>query len=366
MSKKINFVLSAIYILLFTFSSKAQNINPLLITPLPLTLMESSGVEVNSSNSVWTHNDSGDSARIFNIDTAGNIVRIVHLNVDTAFDCEESTQDQYGNYYIGDFGNNQNDRTNLQIYKIPNPDSLSTDTVSPEMIYFSFPDQILFPPPSSEKNFDCEAMFHWGDSLYLFSKNWGTSTWSKMYRLPDMPGNYVAELVDSFNTGAWVTSADISPSGQTMVLLSETRIWVFTNFAAGRFFDGDAQKLTMNYSQKEAIVFVNDSVVYITDEYFLNLGGNLYSLNLTSWINSIDNHLHNSNAIDIYPQPASNELNIDCTFSSYTTEIWSISGTKLLNFRNTEKLDITSLKPGCYILRIESEDFIVSTMFLKM
>lgn len=357
-----------IFFCLTVTQSVAQITNPTLITPLPSVLMESSGIEVNNSNSVWTHNDSGDSARIFNIDTAGNILRIVHLNVDTAFDCEESTQDQYGNYYMGDFGNNLNDRTNLRIYKIPNPDSLPTDTVTPQIIYFSFPDQILFPPPTSEQNFDCEAMFHWGDSLYLFSKNRGTSTWSKMYRLPDVPGTYVAELVDSFNTGTWITSADISPSGQTMVLLSETRIWVFTNYTIGRFFDGDARNLTMDYSQKEAIVFVNDSVVYITDEYFLNLGGNLYSFDLSSWINGIDDNVQNSHAIDIYPQPAINELNINFKFpsNSYSVEILCISGSKLMDYQNTSTLDISSLESGFYILRIESEDCIASAMFLKM
>lgn len=186
---------SAIIFLLTATSIRAQIADPVVMCQLPSVLNESSGVETSNSNTIWTHNDSGDSARIFNIDTAGNILRIVFFDVDTAFDCEESTRDENGNYYLGDFGNNLNNRTNLRIYKIPNPDTLSVDTISPQMITFLYPDQTLFPPDSSMLNFDCEAMFHFQDSLYLFSKNRGTSTYSRMYRLPDQPGDYVAELV---------------------------------------------------------------------------------------------------------------------------------------------------------------------------
>jgi len=358
-----------LYLLFFCFCSfqlKAQTTNPQLITPLPSVLNESSGVEVNGCNSIWTHNDSGDSARIFNIDTLGNILRILHLSIDTAFDCEESTQDSEGNFYIGDFGNNLQNRTNLRIYKIPNPDSLISDTVFPEIINFSFSDQVLFPPPSAAQNFDCEAMFHFNDSLYLFSKNWGTSNYSKMYRLPDQPGDYVAELLDSFNTGTWVTSADISPTGKTMILLSETRIWLFTEYTPGHFFDGYAQQLTMDYSQKEAVVFVDDSVVYITDEFFLSVGGNLYSLNLASWINALPDAIK-QNEIDIYPNPAINQLNIQFNNipGEFTTEIFNISGYLICHENNNSTLNISDLEPGIYLLKIVTYEKAVFVKFIK-
>lgn len=228
-----------------------QIISLVPITPLPSLAWESSGIEVNNPSNIWTHNDSGDSARIYNIDTTGNILRVICLQVDTAKDCEESTQDSIGNYYIGDFGNNNNDRTDLRIYKIPNPDSIASDTITPQIIRFHFPDQHMFPPPSNEQNFDCEAMFHFHDSLYLFSKNRGTSSYCKMYRLPDQEGDYTAELIDSFDTGTWVTAADISPDGTRMALLSETNIWLFTDIEGSNFFGGNQQQIQMYITQKK-------------------------------------------------------------------------------------------------------------------
>ena len=361
-------IILLISILIFQSSSSfAQYVYPELITPLPNVLIESSGVEVNNINSIWTHNDSGDEARIFNIDTSGNLLRTLYLAIDTAIDCEDITQDFQGNYYLGDFGNNLNNRTDLRIYKIPNPDSILTDSVVPQIISFIFPDQILFPPDSSDRNFDCEAMFHFNDSLYLFSKNRGSSTFCRMYRLPDQPGNYTAMLVDSFNTGSWVTSADISPSGKTIALLSETRIWLFSGYTHTDFFGGSTQILSMNISQKEAIVFVDDTLVYITDEKFLDIGGNLYSLNLAPWINSIKNIVKSSDKIFLFPNPANNE--ITCSLSggkSYDEiEIYSLSGELKLKCANTNKVNISTLTPAVYLARIIAENKLYIAYFVK-
>jgi hypothetical protein len=341
--------------------------NPVLITPLPAVLMESSGIEVNATNSIWTHNDSGDYGRIFKIDTLGNLLRTLYLSVDTAMDCEDIAQDDSGNYYIGDFGNNLNDRTDLRIYKIPNPDSVAGDTVMSGIIYFSYPDQQLFPPDSTLINFDCEAMFHFGDSLYIFSKNRGISTFSRMYRLPDQPGNYTALLLDSFNTGNWVTSADISTSGKSMVLFSEMRIWLFTDFTGSDFFGGSAQQIAMDFSQKEGIVFVNDTLVYITDEKLLNLGGNLYKLNLAPWINSVGENAKPQNACRFYPNPAHNTLEILTDRNSPPSEI-SISnllGITLLKTMTHGIVDISTLATGMYLITINEGNRHFTGKFVK-
>ena len=333
--------------------ASAQYYTPQILTALPSEIQESSGIEINSPETFWTHNDSGDSARLFKIDTAGNILRILTLNV-SAGDCEDLCQDNSGFYYLGDFGNNLNDRTDLRIYKFPNPDSIFTDTITPEIIEFSYPDQDSFPPSSVNQNFDCEAMFWWNDSLYLFSKNRGTSSYSKMYVLPDIPGNYVATLSDSFDTELWVTSADINPSGTRMILLSEMRIRIFSDFTPGKFFDGNVIEINMYYTQKEAVVFINDSVIYITDEYLMGTGGNLSTINLSSWINGIPDS--DSDHLLVYPVPDNNLIHIiwPWTEESFSVQIFSISGNLLIRQENQNIIDIGSLSAGVYLLQIES------------
>ncbi len=344
----------------------AQFVEPDLICPLPVSLHESSGLEYSMAGNIWTHNDSGDSARIFNIDTLGNILRIVYFDVDTAVDCEESTRDAEGNYYLGDFGNNQNDRTNLRIYKIPDPDTITTDTVVPQLITFRYPDQTAFPPDSTLLNFDCEAMFHFQDSLYLFSKNRGTSTYCKMYRIPDQPGDYIAELVDSFNTGTWVTAADISPSGEHMVLLSESRIWLFSNISGSDFFGGDLHVIMMYTTQKEAVVFANDSLIYLTDEYFWGFGGNLYQLRLQSWINHVFGNFETTDFI-VYPNPAENMVYIQ-TIRSYQDvhiSLYDSQGHCISTCQKCDILHLSGISSGIYFLEISTEEGVFSKTLIK-
>lgn len=343
----------------------AQLVEPDILVHLPAALYESSGIEISNPNSIWTHNDSGDSARIFNIDTLGNILRIIHFDVDEAIDCEESTRDAAGNYYLGDFGNNANDRTNLRIYKIPNPDILSDSTITPQLITFSFEDQQLFPPDSAYLNFDCEAMFHFQDSLFLFSKNRGTSMFCKMYRLPDIPGDYVAELVDSFNTGTWVTSADISPSGNRMVLLSESRLWLFSDILGSDFFGGTAQMFSMYFSQKEAVVFVDDSTLYLTDEYLMGLGGNLYRIDLNSVLNGTS--LQKKTQLTIFPNPATDVLFINFTEMNvdYSVLIFDASEKLVQSCKSCSEVDISSLCEGLYFISLISENMCFSGRFEK-
>ncbi|HNW97570.1 MAG TPA: T9SS type A sorting domain-containing protein [Bacteroidales bacterium] len=340
---------------------------PVVIHKLPDSLSECSGVEASNPDNIWAHNDSGDKARIFNIDTLGNIHRILYFSGVNAIDCEDITQDDQGNYYIGDFGNNYNNRTDLQIYKISNPDSINNDSVIPQIIYFSFSDQLYFPPDSSNWNFDCEAMFHFNDSLYIFSKNRGVSTYSKMYRLPDVQGNYIAELVDSFDTQQWITSADISPSGKSMVLLSEKMIWLFTNYSGTDFFNGDVMKISMSYTQKEGIVFINDSSVYITDEKYMGLGANLCFLELLPWINDIAEVNVSNNNINIFPNPSDGKVTI--TFPENTSEIQIIneSGQVIQSKNISKQNNLNFYIPGCgtYFIRVISDKSVITKKIIS-
>lgn len=353
-----------VYLILQT-TCMAQLVEPEVLVHLPASLYESSGIEISNPNSIWTNNDSGDSARIFNIDTLGNILKTIHFDVDEAIDCEESTRDAAGNYYLGDFGNNANDRTNLRIYKIPDPDTLSLNTIIPQLITFRFEDQLLFPPDSTNMNFDCEAMFHFQDSLYLFSKNRGTSMFCKMYRLPDDPGDYVAELVDSFNTGTWITSADISPSGNRMVLLSESRLWLFSNISGTDFFEGTAQMFNMYFSQKEAVVFVDESTLYLTDEYLLGTGGNLYRIDLNSVINGTDNQ--QKKQLTIFPNPVSNAffINVSEINADFVVMVFDATGRTVQSCKSCSEIDISSLCEGHYLVRVISENQCLSGRFEK-
>ena len=110
-----------LFILFLNTTAYSQNVRT--ICTMPSSLAENSGMLISNSNRIWLHNDSGDSAKLYLIDTLGTILRTVLVQNVIATDWEDITQDNQGNVYIGDFGNNLNNRQNLRFYKIPHPDS---------------------------------------------------------------------------------------------------------------------------------------------------------------------------------------------------------------------------------------------------
>lgn len=276
------------FLFVFLFSNHclfAQSISLRKVTTLPSIVQETSGIETSNSLYIWTHNDSGGEPALYKIDTFGNLLKTIFLKNTTNLDWEDVTSDGQ-NYYIADFGNNDNTRKNLKIYKIPNPDSIDTELFLPQVINFSYPNQSQFPPDNAHLNFDAEALICFNNSLYIFTKNRTNpfTGYTYLYKIPNEPGQYTAELLDSFKTGIgykeqwWISAADISPDNKKLVLLSSDKIFVFTGFTGDNFFNGKVKTIDLgSFTQKEAIVFYSNTEFYITDEYFDILGGrNLY------------------------------------------------------------------------------------------
>jgi hypothetical protein len=276
---------------LFSLNLTAQDLQT--ITKLPKVVNESSGMELNDNNQIWTLNDSGGKPELYLCDTTGRLIRTLKIANAKNRDWEDLTQDDRGNYYIGDFGNNNNGRKDLTIYKIPNPDRVRADFVRAQTITFSFEDQTAFPPPRDQLNFDCESVIWKDGHLYLFSKHRTFPMRTNLYRLPDAPGDYVAQKISSFQTSGpdetdlfnhWISAADISPDGTKVCIISSGKMWIFYNFEGDDFFSGQHRRIDLSSSsQREAIVFVSNTSVYVTDEeWFGGIGRNLYVFDISN------------------------------------------------------------------------------------
>ncbi|MGC9330764.1 MAG: hypothetical protein ACP5DZ_02675, partial [Bacteroidales bacterium] len=87
------------------------------ICTLEAVLGENSGL-VWLNGQLWTHNDSGNSNELFCVDTADcSVLRTVEISNAVNTDWEDICADE-DYVYVGDFGNNNGDRTDLCIYKI--------------------------------------------------------------------------------------------------------------------------------------------------------------------------------------------------------------------------------------------------------
>ncbi|TGE22089.1 hypothetical protein E5K00_17720 [Hymenobacter aquaticus] len=229
---------------------------------------ESSGLEIaNSAGDLWTHADGGNTAKLYKITPQGDLLQTLQLEPLLNNDWEDLARDDDNRLYVGDFGNNQNKRQNLAIYRLSGPTLQDVDTIR-----FRYSDQQQFPPKKPRRNFDCEAFFYRQDSLYLFTKNRGKGNWVKQYVLPARPGNYTARLVDSVRINTWITAADISPDGRTVALLGYGHVYLIAVTPGRKLFDGAKSCLPIPSSgQAEALVFVNDH-----DFVFSNEKGKLF------------------------------------------------------------------------------------------
>lgn len=257
------------------------------VAAVPKILKEASGLEYTGAH-FWSHNDDGIPA-LYCLDSAGNLLRAVQLNsVNKGW--EDLTRDEAGNIYIGAFGNNKNDKRELKIYRIPNPESITEPVTTPEIIQYSYSDQKYFPPDKTNKNFDVDAFFELDGALYLFTKNRSSPFrgYSKIYRLPSTPGTHVAQLMDSLYVGEgpminnWITSADISPDKKTVALLFHDRVWFIRGFGEQKFSSARIYELRLNhYTHKAGLCFRDNTTLFIVDELEANiLGGKLYTLDV--------------------------------------------------------------------------------------
>jgi hypothetical protein len=284
-------------------------------------MIHSSGITtINGGLTFWTQVDNSSPAEIYEIDTFCNVLRTVKILNVTKTDWEELCSDDKGNLYLGNFGNNNNNRTNLSINIISNKDLMQSDSVQVSVINFNYGNQFEFPPAADKRNFDMEAMVWYNDSLHLFSKNRTDpfTGYTYQYDMPAKSGNYKLYPVDSFKTGDgpmvffWITAAAVNFSKPQLLLLSHDRVWLFEDFKNSRFFSGNSKMILLpTYSQKEGICHANNNKWFITDEYFptLNLGGNLYQMELAP-LTAIDDSEEDEMSFEIRPNPIQGILQI--------------------------------------------------------
>jgi hypothetical protein len=155
-------------------------------------------------------------------------------------DWEDIAIDDSGNLFLGDFGNNLNTRTDLRVYRVPEPDprskrrSIESDLVLP----YRYADQnrrfdLL------EFDYDAEALFHLDGALWIATKH-RSDRETQLYRLPLAEASSepalrpVARLaldespVFGLDILGNVTGADLHPDGRRLALLTYDALFILT------------------------------------------------------------------------------------------------------------------------------------------
>ena len=244
------------------------------IAKLPKKIDEASGIVQLKDSTAWLINDSGDTDKIYKVNFQGELLRELKVDNGKNKDWEDLTTDENGNVYIADIGNNNNRRQELIIYKLPNPEKEKGSRIEAKKIKFSYPDQKKYPPKKEDLKFDAEAIFYWDDYIYIITKNRAKPFDGEalIYKVPSKKGTYKATRIGSFIpctefATCRITSADISPDGQKIVLLSYGKLWVFTDFDQNDFTNGKIQFIDLGATtQLEAVCFKDNNTLLLADE----------------------------------------------------------------------------------------------------
>ena len=265
-------------------SIQAQVITLNQIGELPEILDESSGLSVDTEQQVYAVNDHNGENAVYVMNQKGELLHTVVLSNAKNKDWEDLAKDEEGNLYVADTGNNDNDRTNLRIYKVMANQLNTDDSIIVEKIKFTFADQTEFPPVETNLHFDTEAVIAHAGYLWLFTRDRSKpfSGKTRLYKLPLTPGEYVAEYVTDFATdsdksqGA-IRGAAINQTGTKLALVSKEMLWIFNDFSGTDFFNGKVEKYTLStHTQVESIAFKDDCTLLFSDEKNKEEGGKLY------------------------------------------------------------------------------------------
>lgn len=255
---------------------------------LPKKLKEVSGIALSQDQkTIWAIEDAGNKNVVYGLNRQGELVNDVLVENTQNNDWEDITKDAAGNIYIGDFGNNENDRQNLSILKLDLKSDSQRSTKVIQTTKFHYEGQTEFPPKKSNLLYDCEAFVEKDGSFYLFTKNRskGFDGTFLVFQIPNKEGDFEAKLIGKLKleggySDAAITSAAINSKNE-IVLLTHKNIHVLSGFTANDFNSAKIQKMPLNHnSQKEAVVFVDDKTLLIADEKDKKEGGNVYRFTL--------------------------------------------------------------------------------------
>ena len=281
-----------------------------LVCALNNSINEASGL-LYLNNTLITHNDSGGSNVLFEIDmTDGSILRTVSVNNATNIDWEDITADTTY-IYIGDIGNNSGSRTDLKVYRILISDFFNSSSVTADIINYSYSDQSDFTPnpgPIYTTDYDAEALISFNNKLYIFTKEWSSQS-STIYELPNTPGTYELNPIDTIDCNGLITGACLNTNGSALLLtgynsfLSPFIIEV-EGYSGSSFSNGTTLKIGVSApntfsSQIEGITAFSPDEFLLSAEAFITSQAGLYSYTSSSLDVKTNLKLFNS----FYPNP---------------------------------------------------------------
>ncbi len=270
-----------------------------LVNTLSDVLQENSGI-IRVGSFLYTFNDSGAGALMYELDTLGIVLRTITVGGATNVDWEAITSNST-HVFIGDAGNNNGNRLDLCLYRFLKSD-LTLDTVQADKLPFYWSDQTQFTSLPNANNYDCEAIVADADSITLFSKNW-EDLQTRRYRLPTFwTDTIAAQLMDSFNVDGLITDACVDTVLNRNYLLGYKNngnnfytsfVWCLWDYQNQQIFSGNRRRVevgnVLTVAQTEGIALKASNKGYISSEKVssvITIAPKLFQFDFTQFIES--------------------------------------------------------------------------------
>jgi hypothetical protein len=247
-------------------------------------LRESSGVAVSRHQPgvLWTHNDSGDDARLYATNLAGDDLGTFRVLGAEALDWEDiatgpcpPTIDAGFCLYVADIGDNLETRDHVTIYVLPEPEAgqatdSTTQVEGAGILRLRYPD--------GPRDAEALAVTPHGD-LLIISK--GRTSPVLVYSVPHTAVDQqvtIATIVDTLPIDAragimnQVTAAAMSPSGHLLAVRTYTQLFFLTT-ASSFTLASPACNIGLRQPQGEAVDFLDATSVVLTSESALGRDG---------------------------------------------------------------------------------------------
>jgi hypothetical protein len=202
-------------------SSSQRSAGPCVVASGPAKLPdipETSGLAVSrrSPGLLWSHNDSGNAAVLFALDSGGALRGRVRVPVSTRDweDISAARCPQGDCLYIADIGDNGRDRRQIRIYRVPEPAPGDAETAPPEVFTATYVDG----PHNAEALFVVDA------DLFIVTKDRA----GFLYRatLPPSGSRLIFQRAGQLGI-AMVTDAETSRDGTSIVVRTPGEVVLF-------------------------------------------------------------------------------------------------------------------------------------------
>jgi hypothetical protein len=235
-------------------------------------IRENSGLAVSrrTAGIFWTHNDSGDSSRIYAVDTAGNLRATVNVKNAANKDWEDiASFDHNGRHWllVADTGNNELTSEKQELYIIGEPALTATEVNPTAVLTFSY--------PGKNRDVEAVAVDPVKGKILLIEKTKDGS--AKVFQLPlkfstqTLTAEEIGVIYTPSNSNGQVTAMDISPDGSRAIVLTYGDAYEFTRGSTESWKDAFARpgkKVYMPWRpQGESICYGTDGkTLYLTTE----------------------------------------------------------------------------------------------------